>query len=181
MRERSPYRSVPQRGEVHASMRRAVTMHGTWCGKVEHMDRARAASAVTVSRSLQSGQGPLLPLSSLTVRLAFLALSSLAMRLTFLALTVIALSATTVAEVRAATQTCSFTFGQTFIVNGIPITFPTPTISADVQSTGSFQFTVPIAPQPIQCPQGGSVSVSGALTSSLTFSASGQTCGGTAT
>src|SRR5262245_50067878 len=124
-------------------MQRPETMQGTWCGKVEPMTRARAASAVTVSRSLRSGRSPLLP-SSLIVRLAFLALTS------------IALSAATVSEVRAATQTWSFTFGQTIVINGNPVTFPTPTLSVDVQSTGSFQFTVPVAPQ-AGCPLGGSV------------------------
>ena len=89
-----------------------------------------------------------------------------------------ALGLATASEARAATQTWTFTVSQTIVVNGTPLTFPTPPVSVDVQSTGSFQFAAVISSQ-TGCLPGGSVGISGALTTLLTFTASGPACGGT--
>ena len=83
----------------------------------------------------------------------------------------------TTSQVWAATQSWTFTVSQTIIVNGVPVTFPTSPFTTDVQSTGSFEISVNIAQQP-GCPIPGNVSVAGTLTSVLSFTASGQACGG---
>ncbi len=106
------------------------------------------------------------------------ALSSASACLALMALSFTAMSVVTASEVRAATQTWQFTLSQTITVNNETLTFPTPPVSIDVQSTGSFQFTAAIPPQ-TGCALGGNVTVAGALATALSFTASGPACGGT--
>jgi outer membrane lipase/esterase len=126
----------------------------------------RAAADVTVSPTRRSRQNRDPAPSCAAARIAIAALSFAALGLA------------TASEVRAAAQTWTFTVSQTITVNGNPLTFPTPPVSVDVQSTGSFQFTAVISPQ-AGCLPGGSVGISGGLSTALTFTASGSACGGT--
>lgn len=136
----------------------------TWGGSLPCTDRA--ATDVWVSPARRPGLSWNRALSCVSARLALTAFGFALLGLA------------TASEVRAATQTWQFTVSQTIVVNNVPQTFPTPPVSVDVQGTGSFQFTAVISPQ-TGCLPGGSVAISGALTTVLTFTASGPACGGT--